>query len=157
MRISEYFAYVPLVESKDYGSAGIDAQGVNLGKLHSLSAFFSFGAITGNTTLIVYNGATAGAKTTAIAFKYRLTAAAYKVALADQFGDAIAVASTGLVLTAATFNHKTIVVEIDADTVTDKQPFVTFSFDNVATVLLLAGVGVGVPRYPGHLIPTVLT
>jgi hypothetical protein len=90
MRISERLVSVPMCEAKDYGSAGVDFDSVHLGKLNSLSAFLTFGAITGNSILTVYLGATAGAKTTAIAFNYRLGAADFKVALADQFGDAIA-------------------------------------------------------------------
>ena len=48
MRISERLVSIPLCESKDYGSAGIDFDSVNMGKLHSLSAVLVFGNITGN-------------------------------------------------------------------------------------------------------------
>ena len=63
MRLSESHVLIPLIESKDYGSAGIDSDGVNLGKLNGFSAAFVFGALTGNSILKVYAGATA-AKTT---------------------------------------------------------------------------------------------
>lgn len=155
MRISERYVSVPMIEAKDYGSAGVDSDGVNLGKLHSLSCFLVFGAITGNSILKVYCGATA-AKTTAIAFGYRLGAADFKVALADQFGDVIAVATTGLTLTATTFDHRQIAVEIDADTLPEGKPWVTLEIDSTATVMLVGAVGIGMPRYPGHLIPTVI-
>jgi len=155
MRFSEQAALVPLIESKDYGGAGIDSDGVNLGQLHGLSAIFVFGAITGNSVLKVYAGATA-AKTTAIAFSYRLGAADYKAATADQFGDAVAVASTGLTLTAATFDHRMVAVEIDADTLPDGKPWVTFEIDATANPMNVGAVGIGAPRYPGHLIPTVI-
>lgn len=155
MRISENFVAVPLVESKDYGSAGVDADGVNLGKLHSLSAFLVFGALTGNSVLKVYAGATA-AKTTAIAFKYRLGAADFKAALADQFGDAIDVASTGLTLTATTFDHRIVAIEVDADTMPDGKPWLTIEIDSTATAMNVGAVGVGKARYPGHLIPSVI-
>jgi len=154
-RLSEELGFVPLIESDDYGGAGIDSDGVTLAKAHTLSAIFVFGAITGNSILIVYEGATA-AKTTAIAFSYRLGAADYKVALADQLGDATAVASTGLTLTAATFDHKMLVVEIDSDTLTAGYPFVTFEIDATANPMNVGAVGVIKSRYPGHLIPTVL-
>ena len=155
MRISELFVPIPLIESKDYGSAGIDSDGVNLGQLHSMCAILTFGALTGNSILKVYGGVTA-AKTTAMAFSYRLSAADYKVALADQFGDAIAVASTGLTLTATTFDHRMIAIEIDSDQTLDGKPWVTIEIDSTATTLNVAAVGMGSPRYPGHLIPTVL-
>lgn len=155
MRITESHVCVPLIEAKDYGSAGIDSDGVNLGKLHSLTALLTFGAITGNSVLKCYAGATA-AKTTAIAFKYRLGAADYKVAAADQFGDATDVASTGLTLTATTFDHRQVAIEIDADQMPEGKPWLTIEIDNTASVLLLGAIGIGAPRYPGHLIPSVI-
>ena len=155
MRLSESNAFVPLIESKDYGSAGIDSDGVNCGLLNGLSAVLLFGAITGNSVLKVYAGATA-AKTTAVAFAYRLGAADYKAALADQLGDAIAVASTGLTLTAATFDHRQVVIEIDPDTLPAGKPWVTLEIDATATVMNVGAAGIGAPRMPGHLIPSVL-
>jgi hypothetical protein len=156
MRISESFISVPLIESKDYGSAGIDSDSVHMGKLHALSALFLFGALTGNSVLKVYHGATAGAKTTAVAFKYRLGAADYKAALADQFGDATDVTSAGLTLAATTFDHRQVAVEVDADTITEGKPWITFEIDATATVLNVAAVGIGAGRQVGHLPPSVL-
>lgn len=156
MRISESKVLIPVIEPKDYGSAGIDSDSVNMGALNGLSVAILFGLLTGNSVLTVYAGATAGAKTTAVAFKYRLGAAVFKTTPADQFGDPIAVASAGLTLTAATFQHKQIAIEIDADTVTDGQPWVTLSIDATASVLAVAASGVGTPRYEGHLPPTAL-
>lgn len=155
-RISETHVVATLIESKDYGSAGIQSDAINLGKMHSVTCILTFGALTGNSTLIVYLSAARDLTTTAIAFNYRIGAAAYKAALADQFGDAVAVASTGLVLTAATFAHKQVVIEIDADTVADGKPWLTLNIDNTATAMNVAAVAVGRARYPGHLIPSVL-
>jgi hypothetical protein len=155
MRLSESHVFIPLIEADDYGSAGIDSDGVNLGKLNGFSAVFVFGELTGNSILKVYSGATA-AKTTAIAFKYRLGAADYKVALADQFGDEIAVASTGLTLTATTFDHRMVVVEIDPQVMPDGKGWVTFEIDSTATVLNVGAVGIGNGRSTGHLNATVI-
>ncbi len=156
MRISERYTLVPLVESKDYGSAGIDSTAVNLGKVNSFTAVYTFGALTGNSVLKVYAGATA-AKTTAIAFGYRLSAADFSSALADQFGDVIAVASTGLTLTATTFDHRLITIEIDPQAMPDGKPFITVEINATATVLLVGAVGIADGRAAGHLIPTILT
>ena len=156
MRMSEEKALVPLIESKDYGSAGIDSDSVHMGKLHSLLALFLFGAITGNSVLKVYSGATAGAKTTAMAFKYRLGAADYKAATADQFGAATSVASTGLTLTAATFDHRQVAIEVDSDQMTDGHKWLTFEIDATATVMNVASAGVGSPRNPGVGQPSVI-
>ena len=155
MRFSERIVPIPLIESKDYGSAGIDSDGVNLGLLHGITAVFVFGALTGNSVLKVYSGATA-AKTTAIAFKYRLGAADYKAATADQLGDETSVASTGLTLTATTFDHRMVTVEIDSQAMPDGKGWVTFEIDSTATVMNVGAVGIGWGRAVGHLNPTVI-
>lgn len=155
MRLSESLVLVPLIESKDYGSAGIDSDGVDLGKLNAFTAVFVFGAITSNSVLTVYAGATA-AKTTAIAFSYRLGAADYKAALSDQLGAATAVASTGLTLTATTFDHRMVTISIDPQSMPDGKGWVTFSVDATASVLNIGAVGIGVGRAVGNLNPTVI-
>lgn len=156
MRASESLQFIPVVEAKDYGSAGIDFDSVYIGRLLSLSFAINFGAITGNSILKVSTGATEGTKTTDIAFKYRFGGGDYKAASADILGDPVAVASTGLTLTAATYDHRLLVIEVDADNVTDGQPWVTLSIDATATVLLVGGMGVGYPRYAGHTPLTVI-
>lgn len=155
-RISERFVVATLIESKDYGSAGIQSDAIHMGKVNEASILLTFGALTGNSTLIVYASASRDAITTAIAFKYRLGAAAFKAALADQFGDAVSVAATGLALTAATFQHKQVAIEFDSDAFTDGSPWLTLNIDNVATALNVAALAVGYARYPGHLIPSIL-
>lgn len=150
MRLSESLQFIPVVEAKDYGSAGVDFDSVHVGRLHGLSVAINFGAITGNSILKVSTGATEGVKTTDIAFKYRFGGGDFKAASADILGDATSVASTGLTLTAATFDHRLIVVEVDSDAVTDGQPWVTVSIDSTATVLLVGGVAVGRPRHASH-------
>ena len=155
-RISESLQFVPVVEAKDYGSAGIDFDSVHIGRLTTLSFAVNFGLLTGNSILKVSTGATEGTKTTDIAFKYRIGGGAFKAASADILGDPVAVTSAGLTLTAATFQHKLVVIEIDADNGTDAQPWVTVSIDATATVLSVGGVAVGRPRYAGHTPPTVI-
>ena len=158
MRLSESFAFVPLFEPKDKGASAYVSDAVNLGLFHSFTAYLSFGAITADSVVTVYADTTAAlatALTTAVAFKYRLSAADYKVALSDQFGDLVTVAATGLTLTAASFDHRTITIEIDPDTL-GTTPWVAINFSSVGNPLLMSGVGVGQSRYPGHLIPSAL-
>ncbi len=159
MRLSEELAYIPLFEPVDKTASALVSDAVDLGKFNSFTAFLTFGAITGDSILTVYADTTAAlatSLTTAIAFKYRLSAADFKAALADQFGDPISVASTGLTLTAASFDHRTIAIEIDPDTLGSSAHWVTFNLSSVGNPLLVAGVGVGRSRYPGHLIPSAL-
>jgi hypothetical protein len=146
MRFSERLQPIPLIEAKDYGSVGIDSAAVNLGLLHGLAAVFMFGTLTGNSTLKVYTGATA-AKTTPLAFEYRLGAADFKTPLADQLGEEIAVASTGLTLSALTFDHRMLTIEIDSQAIPEGQPWLTFEIDATATVMNVAAVGISWTRY----------
>ncbi|MCI0438710.1 MAG: hypothetical protein L0177_06210 [Chloroflexi bacterium] len=76
----------------------------------------AFGTLTGDAVLKFYAGATNGAKTTAIPFKYRLASAVQGNATdADAFGsESQAVAADGLTLTAATYQNKHLVVEVNA-------------------------------------------
>lgn len=150
MRASEVRHLIPMCEPKDYGSAGIDFDSVHLGKLNSLSIAILFGALTGNSILTVNAGATEGTKTTALAFNYRFGGGDFKAASADILGDVTAVAAAGLSLVAATFDHREIVIEIDSDQATDAKPWLTVAIDATATVMTVAAVGVGTPRFQGH-------
>lgn len=156
MRLSESFIFIPVVEAKDYGSAGVDFDSIHIGRLDGLSVAINFGALTGNSILKVSTGATEGTKTTDVAFKYRFGGGDFKAASADILGDATAVASTGLTLVAATFDHRLVVIEIDVDAMTDAQPWVTLSIDATATVALVGGMGVGSPRHKSHSALTVI-
>lgn len=158
MRLSEKLQFIPLIETEAYGGAGCDSDAVNVGLLNSFSAVFAFGDITGNSILTVYKGATAAlaaAKGTAIAFSYRLAAADAGATLADTFGDETAVASTGLTLTAATYDHKLLVVEIDPAELAG-YPFLVFSIDATANPMDCSCLGVGEPRYPANVGATTL-
>ena len=158
-RLSEELAYVTLFEPKDKTASAYVSEAVDLGKFNSFTAYITFGAITGDTVLTVYGDATAAlatSLTTAIAFKYRVTAGDYKAAASDQFGDATAVASTGLTCTAANFDHRTIVIEIDPDTLVSGAHWVTINLSSAGNPLLVAGIGIGRSRMPGHLIPTAI-
>lgn len=155
-RNSESHIIIPMNESKDTGSAGIDFDSVHMGRLHSLSVCIPFGAITGNSILKVATGATEGTKTTDIAFKYRFGGGDFKAASADILGAPTAVAAAGLTLTAATFDHRLVVIEIDADNITDGQPWVTVYVDSTATVFLSAAIGVGNPRHQANTAVTVI-
>ncbi len=149
MRFLDHFGLVPIIESKDYGSAGIDSDSWKMDKSASVAILLQCGALTGNSTITLYTGATVGAKTTAIAFRFRVTNNVFKNATgADQYAAVAAVASTGLVLTGATYAHMSLVIDLDASELSDTQPYLTLSVDNVATVLNLAAFAVlGLDRY----------
>ncbi len=145
MYLSDKFGIVPVCEADDYGSAGEDFDSFKLSHANWATVIISFGAITGNSILKVYSGATAGTKTTAETFTYRLASGDYEAASADLFGTAST--SAALTLTAATYDHKLLIIEIDPAAFTDGQPWVTVSVDSTATALNMAAVAILQPRY----------
>jgi len=147
MRFSERFKVAALTESADVTTNGVDSYSVNMGKMHTGCWLVNFGAVTANDTLTVYTGASQGTKTTAIAFKYRLAAADTKAALSDTFGAFTSVASTGLTLTAATVDHKLLIVEVDSQAIDDAVPFVTLEIAGSATTQNVSIVFIGEPRF----------
>lgn len=147
MRFSERFKIIPLTESADVTTAGVDTQGVHVGKLSEICFLLNFGAITADDALKVYVGATNAAKTTAIAFKYRLAAADTKVALSDTLGAFTDVAAAGLTLTATTFDHKLVVVEIDSQAIPDATPWVILEIAGSATTQNVSIIAIAMPRY----------
>jgi hypothetical protein len=153
MRASESLGFVQLFTPIDKTGSALVSEAVNLGLWNSFTAYISFGAITGNTVLTVNadtTSALATALTTPIAFKYRQTQGDFKAASADIFGDATAVAATGLTATGTTFNNTTIAIEIDPDTLVGGADWVTINLSSVGNPLLVSGVGIGTVRFPGH-------
>lgn len=150
MRFSERFKVAALTESADVTTNGVDGYSVNMGKLHSGMWMINFGAITADDTLKFYVGASQGTKTTAIAFKYRLAAADTKAANSDTFGAFTDVTSSGLTLTAATFDHKLVLVEIDSQAIADATPYVTLETAGSATTSNISVTFIGAPRDIGN-------
>jgi hypothetical protein len=153
-RLSEQAGIVHVLEPADY-QAGVDGDSFSLAKYRRTAIIFSFGAITGDAVLKVYTGASNGTKTTAETFKYRLADADYNVAASDGYGDVTS--SAALTLTAATYDHKILVVEFDSDQFTDSQPWVTVELSAAASALTLAVIAIlQEPRYSAHDMPTAL-
>lgn len=150
MRFSERYHILPLTESADVTTNGVDTQSVNIGKFHELCFLLNFGAVTANDALKVYVGAADATKTTAVAFKYRLAAADTGAASSDTFGAFTDVASSGLTLTAATFDHKTVTVEVDAQAISDDTPWVTLEIAGSATTQNISIVAIARPRYASN-------
>jgi hypothetical protein len=153
-RLTEAVGVFNAVEPKDYGSVGVDADSVAVVNYRHISYVCSFGAITGNSILTVYSGATEGAKTTPESFRTRLTSAVYKAAASDAYA-AEQAAVTTLTLTAATYTHRILVVEVDINDITQRQPWVTLSVDATATVLLLSVSAIlSQARFAGTTMPS---
>jgi hypothetical protein len=150
MRFSERYRFLPLAVSADVTTAGVDSQSVNMGKFHSVAFMFNFGAITNNDTLKFYVGAADATKTTAIAFKYRLASADTGAASSDAFGAFTDVASSGLTLTAATFDNKLTIVEFDSQAIADDTPWLTAEIAGSATAQNISITAIADPRWASN-------
>src|SRR5262245_48242382 len=133
MRFSERFKLFALTESADVTTNGVDSKSINMGLVHEGCWLLNFGSVTADDALKVYVGAATATQTTAVACKYRHAAAHTKSALSDTFGAWTDVASTGLTLTAATFDHKALIVEVDSQAISDATPWVTLEIAGSAT------------------------
>lgn len=143
-----------LLEPADYQAGSTDMDSVHMGKLNRISILITLGAITGEDPVFkLYAGATAGAKTTEIPFKYRKSNADFNSASADVFGSRTAIAAGGVGLTlnpVASWDHRLIRIDVSADELPDGKPWLTVETDDgSASVLLMAAIGIGWPRYAG--------
>jgi hypothetical protein len=157
MRFSERYKVLPLTESADVTTAGVDTKSINMGLVHEACFLLNFGSITADDALKVYVGAATATKTTAVAFKYRLASADTKAASSDLQGAFTDVASTGLTLTAATFDHKLVIVEVDSQAIADATPFVTLEIAGSASAQNISIVAIVQPRFASNSgTPTIL-
>jgi hypothetical protein len=156
-RFSERFKVVALTESADVTTAGVDSKSIHMGKVHEACFLLNFGTVAGDDALKVYVGAATATKTTAVAFSYRLASADTAAASSDAQGAFTAVASTGLTLTAATFDHKLVVVEVDSQAIADATPYVTLEIAGSGTTQNISIVAIVQPRYASNSgTPTIL-
>jgi hypothetical protein len=159
-RLSEELQFIPLITPEAYGGSGVDSDVIDTGVLSSVSFVFQFGDVTSDSTLICYSGSTnaiaAAATGTALAFKYRLSAAAALTTLGDTYGDPVTVASTGLTLTAATFDDHTMIIEFDCDQIAPTARYLMWRVSSTASPMDLGMLAIGKPRYPGHTSVTAL-
>lgn len=155
MRISERYKIIPVYEPVDT-EAGLDSQSVNMGLLHHICYALTFGAITGDAVLKCYVGATDGAKTTAVAFTTRLSSGDFKAASADLYGAVTAQASSGLTLAAATYDHRTVLIEFDAQAIPDATPWLTLELSAAASASITACIAIAEPRFASNAGTTVV-
>ena len=154
MRLSERHGIVYVLKPADH-AAGVDGESFTMRDFRLATFVLQFASLTGDAVLTVNSGATDGTKTTAETFNYRLADAVQAAATADTFGDWAT--SAALTLTAATYQNKTLVVEIDTGDLTDGQEFVTLSLSSAASALNASVVAIlSEARYRAHDLPTAL-
>lgn len=153
MRLAEQHKIVFCIQPEDHQSAGIDGDSVSLENYSHVTFIFVFGELAGDAILTINSGATAGTKTTAETFNYRACASD----MGGAGGDLLAAETTSaaLTLTAATYEDRFIVVEMDADEFTDGQQWITPNLSSAASELLVACVAIlSKPRFGQNVPPT---
>jgi hypothetical protein len=158
MNLAEEKKIVPLLNSADY-SAGVSMDSINMKNYHKATIIMTFGAITGNAGLKLYSGATAAATTSALPFRYAIGGATVASASADVLAaTTTAVAASGVTLTAATYQNKMLVLEIDASEmdVNNGEEWLTPVLDSSASAGICHAVAVLNPRYSGNQSVTAL-
>lgn len=143
-QLQECCGVVSLLEPADY-QAGVDSESINFQTVHRAALALLFGAITGDAVLKVYVGASTGTKTTALTFRYRLSGADFKATANDGYG--AEASSAALTLTAATYDHRVLLIDLQGVEVDPATPWVTLELSAAADVLLLSAVAILTPRY----------
>jgi len=119
---------------------------VAMKKYESVQFILALGDLgTADFTLTVTSSAvTAGSSSTALSFKYRVTAAAGT----DTLGD-LSAAVTSLVLTNTSYDNMVIVIEVDANELTADEPYVGLTLTRGGSATAYASVvALLKPRYP---------
>ena len=143
-----------VLKSADH-QAGVDGDSFTMKLNHHATIVFLFGALTGDAVLKVYSGATDAAKTTSMAFKHLLASGDQGAVNADKFGaEATVVAANGLTLTAATYDNRTLVVEIEESMLADGEPWVTLELSSAASTLNVSALALVSPRFARQDIET---
>jgi hypothetical protein len=152
---------IPLLSPADIQSAGSNLDSINMGLLNKVKIIILTGVVTGdNPILLAYAGATAGATTTEIAFRWRKSGADTGSAGADIFGADTVQAADGVGLAigvAATADLRAYTLEFESQQMPAGMPWLTvFMDDGSASALFVAAVAIGWPRFEGETHVTAL-
>ncbi len=154
MKVAELLKIAPVLEPEDH-QAGVDGDSINMANYERVAFVFTFGELTGDAVLNIYEGASEGTKTTALDFNYRATSTDLKNEDGDELGSETLMdesEDSGLTLTAATFEDRMLVVEIDARELTDGLEWVTPELSSAASELFVSCVALCYgPRYGGDV------
>ena len=152
-RLSEDGTIVYVLKPADH-QAGVSGDSIDMGGVHSVAFIMACAGLTGDAVLTLKSGASAGTQTTSETFSYRYADAAQGSATADTYS--AWATSSSLTLTAATYQNKTTILEIDASALTDGQPWLTLAISAAASAMTASVVAVGRARYSAHDAPTLI-
>ena len=114
MRLSEDLAVVPVLSDQDLSSAAaMSGDSINMKNYHKAHFIVNFQTLGGAAIyVLVYSGATDGAKTSALTFNYAFGGAAAGSANCDVFSTWAT--SANLSVAHATYDNYTLLIEVDA-------------------------------------------
>lgn len=149
MNLPERMKITPVMASDDINN-GVDADSLNMSKYHRCTFLCTFGTLNGDAVLTVNSGATDGAKTSALTFRYALGSADIGQANCDVLGATASAAS--LTLTAATYSDRLLCIEVEAaamDTANNEE-WLTLSLNDAANSGSCDILAVLEPRYSAN-------
>jgi hypothetical protein len=142
MRIEEQ-KVIPVLTSANIGaSTAMDS--IDITKLHRVTYLVTCGACTGDVTFTLTTGATNGATTTQVPFKYAMGSAAIGSTLSDVLSAEVNDADGSVALTCTT---KMVVIDFDCAAAGAGHKFLTLTA--AATAGIVHAVAVAEPRYAG--------
>ena len=152
MRLTERMHFVPVFESQTIGG-GETGDSIYMKNYHHIVFILAFCTdLAGNAVLTIKSGASDGTQTTAETFSYRVSGADFGVTGSDLLSAELT--SSSLTLTEADYQDRVLVCEIDADTITVDQPYLTLALDSSASAGSVTCVALLEPRYPGKVFAT---
>jgi hypothetical protein len=158
MRLSHENGIVYVLPPADYNAGGT-GESINTEGCSHVAFIVQCGTLTDNggagADLTIKSGASDGTQTTAETFPYRLAEGAQGAASADLFGDEASAAT--LELLKATYDSKTLILEVPVDEITEGQPWLTLALNAdggssfISAIAILMG-----RRYNGEDAPTAI-
>jgi hypothetical protein len=155
MNVAQDIHIVPLATEAQITSTTVEPH-INMKLYEKVEFIYHMSTVAADnfTLTVTQSAATAGSSSTAIAARYRLTAAAGT----DTMGDTTTLASTGLAITTA-HDGLTLIVDVDSsDLTTESKPYVGLTFtdagsgDITGTLIALCW-----PKYPKETNANALT
>lgn len=154
MRLAEEYKIVPVGNPIDLNAAAtIDFDSINMKNFHRATFIISFGTLAGaSATMTVHSGATDGACTSALYFKYAFGGAAQATANCDVLAAETLVNT--LEITHTTYDNFMLIVEVEADRMDreNAEEWLTLRFtDPGGATGLVNGFAILEPRYTKNL------
>ena len=161
-RVTQQAHIVPLTAQGEDATSSLDLDSFKMNKWESVAICILFAAsLVGVNVLTVSGGVTAGAKTATLSWNYRLAGAAPKNANADVYAAEPAAKVNTLSLTAATYQGKVLIIEMEAADLQAANviyPWVTVNLDGTASTGTVTAWAVLMgARYAEAVMDTVIT